>query len=45
MSKKRNDKKSMICLTPKPSQKISKTIEVSLLPSSSPDLNLIDYAI
>ena len=30
MSKKRNDKESMICLTQKPSQKISEIIGVSL---------------
>ena len=46
MSKKKNDKESMICLTPKPSQKKKKSeiIGVSLWPSSSPDLNPLDYA-
>ena len=44
MSKKRNDKNSMICLTPKPNKRISEIIAVSLWPPSSPDLNLLDYA-
>ena len=43
MSKKRNDKESMICLTSKPSQKISGIIGVSLWPPTSPDLNPFDY--
>ena len=38
MSKKRNNKESMICLTLKPNQKNSKIIEVSL---SGLDLNAI----
>ena len=35
----------MICLTPKLSQNISEIIGVSLWHPSSPDLNLLDYAI
>ena len=35
----------MICLTPKPSQKIYEMIGVCLWPPSSPDLNPLDYAI
>ena len=45
MSKKRNDKESMICLTPKPSQKNSKIIGLSFWPPSNPDLNPLYYAI
>ena len=47
MSKKRNGKKkkSMSCLSPKPSQKNSEIIGVSLWPRSSPDINPLDYAI
>ena len=46
MSKKRNNKESMICLTPKASsKKISKIIGVSLWPPSSSDFNPLDYAI
>ena len=35
----------MTCLMPKPSQKNSKKIGVSLWPPSSPDLGPLDYAI
>ena len=42
MSKKRNNKESMIRLRPKPSQKISEIIGVSLYPPLNPDLNLLD---
>ena len=50
MNKKRNDKESMICLTPKPShhpskKAISEITGVSLWPPSSSDLNLLDYTI
>ena len=41
MSKERNDKESMICLTPKPSQK---NFRVSLWLPSSPNLNPLDCA-
>ena len=35
----------MICLTPKPSQKISEIIGVSLWTLTSPDFNSLDYAL
>ena len=37
--------KSMISLTPKPSQKTSKIIAVSLWPPPSPNRNPLDYTI
>ena len=43
MCKKRNDKESMICLTPKPSEKKFETIPVFLWPPSSPHLKPLDY--
>ena len=43
MSKKRNDKEFMICLTPKPSPKIFQIIEFSLWPLSGLDINPFDY--
>ena len=47
MSKKRNNKESMIWLASKPNQTktISEIIGVSLWPQSSPDLKPLDYAI
>ena len=45
VSKRRNNKESMSCLTSKPSQKISEIIGISLWPPSTPDLNPLDYAI
>ena len=46
VNKKRNDKESMICLTPKTKPKIiSKIIGVFLWPPSSPDPNSMDYTI
>ena len=48
MSKKRNDKEFMICLTPKPCPHQKKKVEiigVSLWAPSSPDLNPLNYAI
>ena len=41
---KRHKKESMICLTPKPSQKPNNIFGVSLWPQSSLDLNPLDYA-
>ena len=35
----------MICLTPKPSQKISEIIGIPSWPPSIPNLNSLDYAI
>ena len=40
---KKNDIESMICLTSKPSHKISDIIGISLWPPSSPNLNPLDY--
>ena len=47
MTKKRNDKESMICFKSKPSQKkkTSEIDEVSLRPPSSTNLNTIGYVI
>ena len=46
MSKKRNNKESTNCLTPKPSQKnISEIIGVSSWSPSCPDHNPLDYTI
>ena len=44
MNKKRNEKESIICFTPKPNQNISEIIRVILWSPSSPDLNPLDYA-
>ena len=41
----RNNKKNMICLTPKPDQKISEIIGLSLWPSSSRGLNPLYYSV
>ena len=43
--KKRKEKESMICLTPKRSQKNFRNNRSFLWPPSSPDLNLLGYAI
>ena len=48
MSQERNDKESMICLTPKPNHKKKKNSEIigiSLRATSSSDYNPINYAI
>ena len=49
MSKKRNDKESIICLTsklsPLPAKKTFEIIGVSLWPPSSPECRPLDYAI
>ena len=42
---KRKNKESMICSTPKPSQKTSEVTGVSFRPPLSPDLSPLDYAI
>ena len=42
VSKRRNIKESMVCLTPKSSQKKSEIIGVSLWPPTSPDINPLD---
>ena len=45
VSKKRNEKESMMCLTPKPSQKYFEIIGFSSWTPSSPDHNPLDYSI
>ena len=44
MSKKRNDKESMICFMQKPNQKNSKIIGLPLSPPSIPDIYPFNYA-